>query len=197
MANMLTEFEGFPEHRELVGNLLIAYGEIEWALAVCVQQALNIKPSHATRILFRVNGEAARIATADAIARPYFAKVDLEGQWGNAIGAANHCRRIRNQYSHCHWRLIKGVLRFVDLDEEAKAVEGPLIVDAIPLDLTLLQKQREYFLYALDCLYFLDEEYQKQVGRLSSHALVMPKSIPAPPLYKKSNPEVQSPPQPS
>jgi hypothetical protein len=194
---MLIEFEGFPEHRELVGNLLIAYGEIEWAVAVCLQRVLDIKASHATRILFRVNGEGARLATADAIMRPCFAKVGLEGQWGCAIGAAKHCKNIRNQYAHCHWRLIQGVLRFVDLDREAKAVDGPLIVDAIPLNLDLLREQRKYFLFALDWLYFLDEEYQKRAGRLSSHSLAIPKAMPEPPLYKRPDQEAQNQPPPS
>lgn len=104
MANMLVEFVDFPEHREVLGTLLISYGEIEWALTMCLQQALNIGPSDSTRILFRVRGEGARIDVADAIARPSFSKIGLEGQWENAIGAARHCRKIRNQYAHCHWR---------------------------------------------------------------------------------------------
>jgi hypothetical protein len=102
MANILIEFDDFPQHREIVGRLLIAYGELEWALTVCVQNALNVTPSEASRILFRVRGESARIEVADAIARPLFAKVDLGAKWGNAIGAARHCRKIRNQYAHCH-----------------------------------------------------------------------------------------------
>jgi hypothetical protein len=47
MANVLLEFEGFPEHRELVGRILIAYGELEWALAACLVHALNLSISGA------------------------------------------------------------------------------------------------------------------------------------------------------
>jgi hypothetical protein len=185
MANLLVEFVDFPQEREIIGSLLISYGEIEWALAICLQQALDISASDATRILFRVKGESARIETVDAIARPSFSKIGLVGQWGNAVGAARHCKKIRNQYAHCHWRLFDGVLRFLNLDEEAEAAEGPLIVDAIPLKLDLLKRQHTYFIYALDCLYYLEEEYKKRAGRSSSHDQLEPKSIPAPPLYDR------------
>ena len=50
MANLLFEFSDFPQEREIVGNLLIAYGEIEWALTVCLQRALDITASDSTRI---------------------------------------------------------------------------------------------------------------------------------------------------
>jgi hypothetical protein len=123
MANVLIEFNDFPQHRELVGRLLIAYGELEFIVVHCLGEALNITPSAAVRILFRVRGEAARIGVADAIARPAFIKVGLGDQWGTAIGAAKKCLKYRNLYAHCHWRLIDGVLRFMDLDEEA--IESP------------------------------------------------------------------------
>jgi hypothetical protein len=185
MANILIEFVDFPQHQEILGRLLIAYGELEWALTLCVQHVLGATPSESTRILFRVKGESPRIEVADAIARPSFAKIGLGGKWGNAIGAARHCRKIRNQYARCHWRKFDdGVLRFLNLDAETEAVaEGPLTVSAIPLKLNLLQSQEEYFKYALNWLYYLEEEYKKRVGKTSSHTLAEPKSIPAPPLY--------------
>ena len=39
MANLLFEFNNFPQEREIVGTLLIAYGEIEWGLTVCLWPA--------------------------------------------------------------------------------------------------------------------------------------------------------------
>ena len=187
MANILIEFADFPQEREILGALLISYGEIEWALSACLQQVLGLTPSDSTRILFRVKGESARIDVADAIVRPAFTKMDLGGEWGCAVGAVRHCRKIRNQYAHCHWRKFEdGVLRFLNLDAEASAVEGPLIVKAIPLRLELLQRQRSYFIYALDWLYYLEEEYKKRVGPSSSHDQVEPKSIVQPPLYDQS-----------
>jgi hypothetical protein len=197
MANLLFEFADFPQEREILGTILIAYGEIEWALTVCLQQALNITASESTRILFRVKGESARIEVVDAIARPAFIKAQLGGQSGNAVGAARHCKKIRNQYAHCHWRkLDDGFLRFLNLDDEAEAAEGPLFVEAIHLNLDLLKLQRSYFIYALDWLYYLEEEYKKRAGRSTSHNQTEPTVIPAPPLYnrpKAASPDSQAP----
>jgi hypothetical protein len=186
MANILIEFGEFPQHREILGALLISYGEIEWALATCLQRVSDISASDATRILFRVRGESARIEVCDAIVRPAYTKIGLGGQWGNAIGATRHCKNIRNQYAHCHWRKFDdGVLRFLNLDAEAAAAEGPLIVSAVPLKLDLLQRQRSYFIYALDWLYYLEAEYGLRAGKSTSHDQVAPKSIPQPPLYDR------------
>lgn len=186
MANVLVEFEKFPLERELLGKLLIAYGEIEFALVDCLRQVLNNDLSTSIRILFRVRGEGARMEVADALVRPAFAGIGLGGKWGNAIGAARTCKNIRNQYAHCHWRLLDdGVLRFMNLDVEAETPEGPIKAEAIPLKLDLLQRQDQYFEYTLDWLYYLAEEYKKQAGRSSSHDLTEPKSISAPPLYDR------------
>lgn len=84
------------------------------------------------------------------------------------------------------------MLRFLNLDAEAAAVEGPLIVSAIPLKLGLLQQQQSYFIYTLDWLYYLEEEYKKRAGRSSSHSLQAPKSIFPPPLYDRPVPGDQS-----
>jgi len=187
MANILIEFADYPVEREIIGRLLIAYGELEWALAECLRVSMNSKMNEAIRILFRVRGEGPRIEVADAIARPAYIKIGLEGQWGNAIGAARVCKNIRNQYAHCHWRVLDdGLLRFINLDVEAETAAGaPLMADAIPLKLPLLQRQEDYFKYALDWLYYLGEEYKFREGKLSSQILEESKSIPAPPLYDR------------
>jgi hypothetical protein len=59
------------------------------------------------------------------------------------------------------------------------------MADAIPLKLPLLQRQEDYFKYALDWLYYLGEEYKFREGKLSSQILEESKSIPAPPLYDR------------
>jgi len=93
MRGMLAEFEEFPLEREIVGSLLMAYGEIEFALAGCLDEILGPDMNTTARIWFRVNGEGARIAVADAILRPAVKKVQLDGQWANAHGAVSHARR--------------------------------------------------------------------------------------------------------
>jgi hypothetical protein len=105
MAILLYEFHDFPDEQEAIGKMLIAYGELEFAILGCIGAVLNSDMAQALRILFRVRGEGARIEVADAILRPAFAKVGLGGKWGNALGAARACKNIRNQYAHCHWQI--------------------------------------------------------------------------------------------
>jgi hypothetical protein len=199
MANILVEFINYPQEREIIGRLLIAYGELEWALAACVRESTGSTMSESIRVLFRVRGESARIEVADAIARPAYIKIDLGGQWGNAIGAARICKNIRNQYAHCHWRkLPDGALRFINLDADATSEAGTVLeAEAIRIELELLQRQEDFFKYALDWLYYLQEEYKKRAGRSTSHYLQAPKSIPAPPLYNRSKTASPNSPEPS
>jgi hypothetical protein len=198
MAKFLTEFEKFPEEREIVGSLLIAYGEIEFALLGCLNAALDQDMDTSTRILFRVRGESARIGVADAILRPTFAKIGLSGQWGNAIGAVRHCKSIRNQFAHCHWWSDdkEAHLRFLNLDAASDSPEGEVRVNLEPIDLVVLRGQKQYFEYALDWLYFLEDELGKKTGaQRPSRNRVAPKSIPQPPLSSRT--ETRSPPGPA
>jgi len=183
MAIMLYEFTDFLREREIVGQLLIAYGEIEYALLGCLRRVLDNDIHTATRVLFRVKGEGAKIEVSDAIMRPAFIKVGLGPKWGNAIGAARICKNIRNQYAHCHWNLQDGILNFLNLDDDSQSAEGPIEVAFIKLDLSLLEEQLTYYKYAQDWLYYLAPEYQKRAGRLTSHDQSEPKSIAAPQLH--------------
>jgi hypothetical protein len=197
MASILFHFSDHPQERDILGRLLIAYGEIEWALAACVREAMNVKMSESLRILFRVQGESARINVADAIARPAYNRVGLGGQWGNGIGAARICKNIRNQYAHCHWRRFPdGALHFINLDRNVTSEAGTqLVAEATRVELGLLQRQQEYFEYTFNLLNYLEEAYKKAEGRQSIHHLTEPKSIPAPPPYSRPNLETPNPPE--
>lgn len=70
MALMLIEFDDYPHEREIIGQMLIAYGEIEFALLRCLCAFLDDDAHTSARIIFRVRGEGARIDVCDAILRP-------------------------------------------------------------------------------------------------------------------------------
>ncbi len=180
MAKVLREFEGFPREKEFVGSMLIAYAEIEFALFSLVASALDAQ-DNALQIFFRIRGEGARIEVSDAIVSPFLSKVELGSKWGNAIGPIRLCRRIRNQYAHCHWILVGDELRFVDFDGSVESTKSELLMR--PTNLELLQQQFAYFVYSLDWLYYLNYEYELRIGKTTSHDRIEPKSIPAPPLY--------------
>jgi hypothetical protein len=187
MAILLYEFQDFPDEQEAIGKMLIAYGEIEFALLQCLAAVLDKDQDHALRILFRVAGEGPRLAVADAIIRPAFAKLGLDGKWGNATGAARTCKNIRNQYAHCHWILHDKHLRFLNLDQGAQSPEGKLKVSLLPLYAPLVAQQLEFFEYTLSFLYWLEAEYQVKIGREKTHDLQEPKSICAPRLHSPAD----------
>jgi hypothetical protein len=179
---LLTEFDDLLEEQRLVGRMLMAYGEFEFDVARLIGRFLDGDDDRAGRIFFRVNGAAARIDVADAFLRPYFAKLGLGGQWGNALGPLRHCKNIRNQYAHCTWFREAGrPLCFINMDADAAAPEGVLTVHLYPTDLDLLQRQHSYFEYTADWLFYLDCQVRMRAGQECPDPPV-PKSIPAPSL---------------
>jgi hypothetical protein len=60
MVGILREFENFQKERELIGSMLIAYAEIEFALFSLVSAVLD-NQDNAVEIFFRIRGEGARI----------------------------------------------------------------------------------------------------------------------------------------
>jgi hypothetical protein len=183
MAVLLYEFSEFPEERDAIGQMLMAYGEIEFGLLTLIATVMDDDNDLAAKILFRVRGEGARIDVSDAIIRTAYYKVGLGPKWENALGAIKVCKKIRNQYAHCHWQIWDKKLKFIDFDVDARSSEDEITINFMPTDLRLLQKQVEHFLYALNWIYYLETEYKKRAGRLESHDRKEPKSIPAPPLY--------------
>lgn len=185
MAVLLYEFQNFPKEQEAIGKMLIAYGEIEFAILSCLGAVLNNDMAFALRILFRVQGEGPRLSVADAILRQSLTRVGLGGKWGNAFGAAKACKNIRNQYAHCHWQVYEGQLRFMNLDAEAQLPEGEIKVAFRPVDWPLIARQLNYFEYTLDFLYFLQAEYHLKMDKTATHDFLEPKSISPPPRYNQ------------
>jgi hypothetical protein len=185
MSAILSEFKDYPQEKILIGEMLLTYGEIEFALMACIAETMGNDGDTSARILFRVRGEDPRLEVADAIIRPAFRKVGLEGKWSNANGAVRLCKNIRNQYAHCHWQLHEGQLWFMNLDAMTQSSGEEMPVTLIPVELDLIQYQHAYFEYALDWLYHLQDAYPKKAGRIPPHDFPEPKSVPAPPLYRK------------
>ncbi len=190
---LLINFTNHLKARELVGLMIMAYGEFEFEVAGIMSYAIDGGPDTAARIFFRVNGEAARLDVADAILRPFFDKLTLGGRWGNALGALRFCKNVRNQYAHCQWHPDAHNLYFFNLDRDGRdSLEGELIVNPYPTNLELLQKQYEYFEHTLDWLYYLSCECRGHKGEESARPPV-PKSIPQPQLHIRPKKPLQSP----
>jgi hypothetical protein len=174
--------ERYPEEAAVIGRLLTGYGEIEFELAHAVGVALN-SFDNAIRLVFRVRNESQRLEVADAILRPFFAKIELSGQYGCALGAARHCKAIRNQYAHCHWYSEEVVgLYFTNLEEAAKRREGETSFNMQQISLPLLKEQEAYFIYAQDCLVWLRRESYHRLGLEGPHGRAWPTALRQPSL---------------
>lgn len=183
---MLFEFEHHQQERFLLGSMLISYGEFEFNLACLVEDVLKVTTDEAARLLFRVRGEGARIDVADALIRPAMARANLGGKWGNVYGALKHCKKIRNQYAHCHWQNIDNNLYFLDFDQDAQSpADEVFMLRYHGIDLPLLEAQIGFFEYTSDLLYYLSFEYRKFAhnGKVEWKE---PKSVPQPPLYNRA-----------
>jgi hypothetical protein len=164
--------------------MLMAYGELEFDVARLLGYVVEGGNDIAGRIFFRVNGESARLDVADAILRPFFERLKLGGQWGNALGALRYCKNVRNQYAHCNWHTQNGGLVFINMDADVDSPEGILTVHLYPTDLALLQKQTEYFQYTIGSLFYLNCKCRLRSGE-EAPDFPIPKSILQPPLHNR------------
>jgi hypothetical protein len=169
-----------------IGRMLLNYGEIELMVGMLLGNALESQDT-ALRTLFRVIGESARIAAADALMREAYKRERLESEYADMIGAVRWCIKARNQYAHCHWGdddRTPGIF-FTELGEPAKATEG-FEYWWRHLDAQLLNDQLAYFEYAGDCLYHVNFELLFRRKKIGRHAFLMPP--------KRGQPSLHNPP---
>ena len=183
MPMLLMGLNKYPDEARIIGRLLAGYSELEFLISMCLTAVLDADIHTAVRVMFRTRGEEQRLEIADALMRHKFDAAHLTGPYCEAIKDAGWCRRIRNQFAHCHFDgQNDDGLRIVRLEDSAKLPAGDTSVTRILVSLELLQSQEDYFAYVLDCLAYLHREYQKRVGQIASHAYALPKKIARPPL---------------
>jgi hypothetical protein len=177
-------FLKYPGEAAIIGRLLAGYGELEFCLAECVSDHVHNNDA-AFRLMFRTRlGETEKIRAADSLIRRPLAELGLATEYADAHGAIGWCVKVRNQYAHCHWtEQHKGGLAFAKLrDRYENATTKPVV--EIPVDMTLLTAQEDYFCYTRDCLTFLHEETLLRIGRSKRHPFAMPSKRRQPLLHK-------------
>ena len=182
-TTMLRPFVERPEEAAIIARLLAGYGELEFFLHLNVSEVLGSQDMSA-RVLFRLRSEQQRIDVADSILRAPFEQQGLLGPYKDAHDAMQSCRKIRNQYAHCHWDLDDdGNLRFTSLDEAAKTKTGSVVLKFALIEKDLLVKQEEYFAYCQGMLAYCLQEWSRKLGRVPNPTFAKPKGRPAPPLH--------------
>lgn len=163
MSTLLIHLDQFPKERDLIARMILAYGELEFAMMDILAATLNDSAA-AVRTLYQLRSESNRQAVVEAIAQPSFERAGLGGQFAEAMSAVNHCKAYRNQYAHCHWLAVGKILHFTLLEATAKGKGETCVVKNTPITLELLELQWAYFEYADHCLLWLDNEFRISVG---------------------------------
>jgi hypothetical protein len=120
-------FRRHPDEAEIIGRLVVGFGEIE--LAVCRNAGKAVK-MHDTimRALYRQRQTSSRIGTADALMEPVFVAAGLNDMYAASLEMVRYCLKVRNQFGHCNWAdeadpNLPG-LYFADLQESAESPPG-------------------------------------------------------------------------
>jgi hypothetical protein len=148
MVRFFYNIGAFPAEAEIIGRIVIGYGELEIALMNCVQMARSGDLDTVLKAMFRIRGEAQRISIGDVLGRQVFVSFGFDAEFSKAINDMDYCRIIRNQYAHCIWLNDgSGRLGFVNLEEIAKGnapVPNLMGLTTRYLDVPLLQEQEIY-----------------------------------------------------
>ncbi len=185
MSLLMSAFQAFPKEAAIIGRLIPAYGEFEYIFAFCVGHVLG-DHDRAIKLAFRLRSESNRFDACDALIRGPAIKAGLESEYLDTHNAMAYCRKIRNQYAHCHWESHpRAGLFFVDFERSAKE-DAPTSYDWRHVDEALLLKQDAYFIYCRQCLNFLQGALQVRISGIA-------RSLPFPMPRGRSQPSAHNP----
>jgi hypothetical protein len=183
MTILMPALQSFPEEAAIIGRLIPAYGEFEYIFAYCAGHVLG-DADRAIKLAFRLRSELNRFEACDALVRGPAIKAGLEKQYLDTHAAMAYCRKIRNQYAHCHYAYHPTAgLFFVDLEPSAKK-HSSITYAWKHVDEALLKAQETYFIYCLQCLNFLQGALSVKSSRsMTGLPFPMPKGRRKPPLH--------------
>ena len=151
----------FPAEKQLIGEILTAYGELEFDLCLCVAMGIDNLDA-AIKQMFGVRGETKRVNIAEQLGKPAYQKVGLSKEFDETIAAMRHCLAIRNQFAHAYYHdNLSGRLSFIHLEEIATQTAPITDLMALTfkyLDVPLLHAQRTYVTHTSDFLRFVNFE---------------------------------------
>lgn len=162
-TGLLSAFADYPREKELIGQMVLAYGELEFCLLGIVAAVLESAEA-ALRTLYQLRSEASRIEVTHAIAKPFYVRFKLDGALHEGMVAIKHCSQIRNRYAHRQFLGIPPGLCITDLDQPARSKTDKAKISPTLLTLELLERQWTYFNYTDHMLLWLVQEYRRQAG---------------------------------
>ncbi|MEM7664330.1 MAG: hypothetical protein AAF250_00605 [Pseudomonadota bacterium] len=167
---MPSAFDRHTRIGEIIGRMVIEYGEMEWDLCLLVSHVSGDDDT-AFKAIYRSRGETQRINVADALVRHKLTEGKFRTIYEQTIANIRRCLKLRNQYAHTNWLdTPSDGLCFVDVEELAKSDQVFEISNAkrYQLDLETVSDQQRFFIEVLQNLRYLCMEYQYLNGS-SSH----------------------------
>jgi hypothetical protein len=173
-------FQQFPKEAGTIGRLLAGYGELEFEFMLCLKTILGDMDT-AIRVVYRLQNESQRLTVIDSLIREPYENEGLSAQYSDAYGAIKFCKKIRNQYAHCHWANYgdRGLV-FTNFQDAADHPKPALTLNRV--DTTILAAQEAYFEYAFGSLTFLHQEMCYKRGKIQKHPFSMPPKLEPPKL---------------
>ncbi|MBN9310512.1 hypothetical protein [Devosia sp.] len=143
-------FTRFPEEANLLGQLVLGYGELDISFALMAGMAIG-KQFEVLHAVHQVRSETARLDIAHALSSKAFSSLGLKDDYVEAKSAVKHCLKIRNQYAHCHWADLHVLgLGFINVEGDYFAKAEPRFFKGVTVK--LLQEQEAFFEYARHCV---------------------------------------------
>jgi hypothetical protein len=182
--SLLIQFENHQAELAIIGKLVLAYGELEFAIMDVVRAVMGGNTEKAVKAMYRLKSESTRLELADALVAGDIRNKKFGGYWHEAYCALKTCKTIRNQYAHGQFIGDNGLLRFGDMDEAANNKGKEFKIRMRPIHLSTLNSQLVYFEYAHHVLMWLADQIRLESGqpRLIGPKVPKPKKV-APPKF--------------
>jgi hypothetical protein len=185
MSVVLPVFQKFPTEGEIIGRLVVGYGELEIDLCRCIA-ASGSNLDKVVRNMFGERGEKRRIGAAAKIGHDIFHSLELDKIFDEVIEEMRCCLNIRNMFAHCNfYDDDTGTLSFVNVEELAE--QANVIIDDLELapkkkiTLEVLSRYETYFIYVRTRFDFLNCEARVRAGKLAVNPISPPEKLNPPP----------------
>ena len=166
ILNLPSAFDRFRREGEIIGRLVIEYGELEWDLCLLVSTVIGDQDA-AVKALYRVRGETSRIDIGDALVRNKLPTGVDAAIYSDTIAGMRKCLSIRNKYAHANWTNTTAPdLVFLDIERLAKSDDRIDLSNIRPskLSLVILEDQQRYFTQVMQNLRYLNMECRSLLG---------------------------------
>jgi len=158
-------FDRFKQEGDMIGRMVVEYGDLEWDLCLLVShvmQDLDI----AVKTLYRSRAETQRIDMADALVRNRI-NPKVKQMYETTLAHMRVCLAIRNRYAHANWVVVgPEKLCYIDIAELAND-NNPIDTNNLQLyhlDIRTTKDQARFFNEVMQNMRYLNMEIQYLLG---------------------------------